>query len=104
MNIENQNKLLSLTNVMFNAALGEKYYNELIGLTETDASFNELFSLLTNVDVFKSIYSTSLSSDEFAETFISNVINGQTSSTNTEWAIQQAKNLLNAGSSRAELV
>ena len=104
MSIKAQNDLFMLTTIMFNGAVGKVYYDELLPIAEQEGGFSTLAYSLSGTGAFKEIYPDTLTNDEFAESFIQDITRGQVSESNVSWGIQAAKNLLDLGASKADVV
>ncbi|MFT5716351.1 MAG: serralysin [Oleiphilaceae bacterium] len=99
-----QSSVLSMVVSMFNAAPGAVYLNGLSALLDSGTTATELATALGSGEALKSIYRSSLSSNEFSKVFIENIIGTEASTANKALASSLVLNELNNGASKGSVM
>ncbi len=103
---EQQTAVLQLVQAMFNGTPGATYLNEYAGYIAGGMSLPALADLFASTDVFKmpSLYPDTLSSQQFAERFINNLVGSTVSDANKAWAAGVITQELNSGRSKGDTI
>ncbi len=102
-----QLKVIQLIQIMFNAAPGAHFLNELTALVENeDITENQLANILAETDFFKqSMFNDSLlTNNEFATQFINYNVGNLVSAENKAWAVSTIETMLVDGQSRGDTI
>ncbi|MEX1196380.1 MAG: hypothetical protein WEB57_00785 [Pseudohongiellaceae bacterium] len=101
---EDRNDVISLAVAVWNAAPGAANLSELAVQFNNGASFEEIAESLTQSEIFTNEYPAFLTNEEFAEEFVANVVGGQVSADDEQWAVDQITGQLNGGASHADVI
>lgn len=102
-----QNQISRLCQTMFNAAPGAVYMDNLVNyLTVNNATMTDLANTLARTSEFTGSFSypTTLTNNEFAETFVTRVVGGTVTSATHSAAVSTIAAMLNTGQSRGEVM
>lgn len=101
-----QLEIMRMIHAMFRAAPGAHYLSEFVAFTDNaDRSVRDLADILAQTDIFKqSLYSDTLSNDDFASQFVENTVGRLVSTENKSWAVSEIERMLDQGESRGEVI
>ncbi|MEX0619739.1 MAG: hypothetical protein WDZ76_11755 [Pseudohongiellaceae bacterium] len=101
---EARNELITMVVGMFGGAPGANVLTDLTNEIEAGATIEQLTVALASSPVFTGIYPTFLTTEEFAENFIENLVGDESAADDKAWAVDQVVGMLNAGTSRGQVV
>ncbi|WP_432741398.1 hypothetical protein ABXJ76_14290 [Methylobacter sp. G7] len=100
-----QNQLLQMTQAMFNAAPGATFLAQFSDILSAGSSIASLAQTLSGTGVFfgKS-YASTLTSTQFASTFISDLVGSNASTADKDWATTYIVDKMAAGATQASII
>lgn len=99
-----QTDVLYIVTSLFDAAPGKLFLDTFTNNLLSGMSVQQLSNNLASTDVFKSIYSDSLTNFQFSEQFSSTLLGNTTNAANKSWAVNWMTGMLDQGASRGDVM